>query len=167
MSGETADRHPGEHARPGSPPGWYADPVKGHSLRRWDGAHWTADVDPPAAVAEFQPSAKRHAFNWPLLVVAILVPAWYAVAVIVLFATWPGSDPQPSWARVLEAFLIPIFFSSYFVVPPIVFLLGLLGTRRRYSTASRIAAVVPLLIGGLVSINNFQDWISGTDLNPI
>ena len=46
MDGETIDRHPGEHAGPGSPPGWYADPVRKSSLRRWDGAHWTADVEP-------------------------------------------------------------------------------------------------------------------------
>ena len=52
MDGETIDRHPGEHARPGSPPGWYADPVRKSSLRRWDGEHWTADVDPPAVVAD-------------------------------------------------------------------------------------------------------------------
>ena len=45
MTGETADRHPGEHAGRGSPPGWYADPVRKSTLRRWDGAHWTADVE--------------------------------------------------------------------------------------------------------------------------
>jgi hypothetical protein len=45
MAGETADRHPGEHAGPGSPPGWYTDPIRDHSLRRWDGEHWTADIE--------------------------------------------------------------------------------------------------------------------------
>ena len=46
MTGETVDRHPGEHPWPGSPQGWYADPVRRSTLRRWDGAHWTADIEP-------------------------------------------------------------------------------------------------------------------------
>ena len=46
MGGATTDRHPGEHAGPGSPPGWCADPVRKSSHRRWDGAHWTADIEP-------------------------------------------------------------------------------------------------------------------------
>jgi hypothetical protein len=45
MTGETADWHPGEHAGRGSPPGWYADPVRESTLRRWDGEHWAADIE--------------------------------------------------------------------------------------------------------------------------
>jgi hypothetical protein len=146
MTGETADRHPGEHARPGSPPGWYADPIRGHSLRRWDGEHWTADVDPPAAVAEFQPSAKRHAFNWPVLA-ATLVAAWYVVAFLVVLAgsIYPSgaSEPEP-WVG--GAFW-KLSYATLFIGPPVFVLLGLLGIRRRYSTASRFVPL--LLIGGL------------------
>jgi hypothetical protein len=136
MDGETIDRHPGERARPGSPPGWYADPVRESSLRRWHGEHWTADVDPPAAVAEVQPSAQRHPFNWPVLV-ATLVSAWWVPSTVVVMPWWAGT----AFGNLAKA--------TFFIGPPIVVLLGLLGTRRRYSTASRIWAVVPLLIGAL------------------
>ncbi len=137
MTGETADRHPGEHAGRGSPPGWYADPVRESSLRRWNGEHWTADVDPPAAVAELQPSAQRRPLNWPALV-ATLVAAWY---VVVLMGLRPGGEEGEAFGILASATL--------FIGPPVVVLLGLLGTRRKYSTASRIGAVVPVLIGGL------------------
>ena len=137
MTSETADRHPGEHARPGSPPGWYADPVRKSSLRRWDGEHWTTDVDPPAAVAELQPPARRREFNWPVLV-AILVVALYPASMFVLLA--PGSREESEALWILA-------YATLFIGPPVFVLLGLLGIRRRYSTASRIVGL--LLIGGL------------------
>ena len=52
MDGETIDRHPGERPQPGSPPGWYADPIRESSLRWWDGEHWAAELEPVADSAE-------------------------------------------------------------------------------------------------------------------
>ena len=95
------------------------------------------------------------------MLVATLVAAWYAVSLVAAVAGALGAGstgdgaPQP-WAWV-GAFWIPTY-AALFVGPPIVFLLGLLGTRRRYSTASRIVGL--LIIGGLglLSIWAFMSW---------
>lgn len=64
--------------------------------------------------------------------------AWY---VVVLMGLRPGGEEGEAFGILASATL--------FIGPPVVVLLGLLGTRRKYSTASRIGAVVPVLIGGL------------------
>ena len=135
MDGETIDRHPGEHARPGSPPGWYPDPIRESSLRRWNGEHWTADVDPAAAIEEVQPSARRHAFNWPVLVAYVIAAAYW-----LLSAEWTWSE-NSEWAEVT----VP--GTGGLLAPPALVLLGLLGTRRQYSSGSRLAAVVLVCLG--------------------
>lgn len=136
MDGGTIDRHPGERARRGSPPGWYADPVREASLRRWNGEHWTADTDPPAVRRGAPTPPKRREFNWPVSVATL-------VAV--------GYGPYVWWVTFPTEYAVGERVHPALVIGPliIVFLLGLLGTQRRYSTASRTWAVAPLLFGAL------------------
>jgi hypothetical protein len=89
------------------------------------------------------------------VLVATLVAAWYPVAFIVLVVlSGRGDGPTPPWEWVVSL----VYAFAHFVGPPIIVLLGLLGTRRRYSTASRIWAVVPLLIGAFLFRGMIPPW---------
>jgi hypothetical protein len=106
MTGETTDRPSGEHAGPGSPPGWYADPVRKSSLRRWDGAHWTADVEPVADTPAGGPSGvggdsgMRRGWMW---VAALAVPAMVTWSWIALWERdhCGVGDTDFAWAIIL------------------------------------------------------------------
>lgn len=113
VDGETIDRHPAVRQRPGSPPGWYADPTRESSLRWWDGEHWTAEWKPVADFAEVareraRQGASGSALRAPLPPIMSPDGLWRWEG-----TQWAPASPAPTTARKKRHVLLWAFLAVH------------------------------------------------------
>ena len=164
--GETDNRPSGEQEDEVAPPGWYPDPNGYPGLRRWDGQRWTLEDSPlptpdvgAGSWADAEESSPRP-FNWPALVATLLAAS--VVAYFLLPSCSWEEDGAFVYASCLQrdrptAYDALLTFVSY-PAPPLLFLFGLLGARRKYGPSRWVGIGLAGLGGGLLAIS-FLWWL--------